>query len=105
MRKVRVKNRLAKVVTKDSDIPVRNDLAVTPAQMQVMAANGVAISSQRASDFNDGDTNASFDIPLEQIRGLDIVDYWELQKDSRNRVKMHIEANAKKYGDSTISKS
>lgn len=105
MRKVRVKNRFASAKCKDSDLPVQGNLAVTPAQMAKMAANGVAISSQIAGNFNDGSTDVSFDVPLQQVRGLDIVDYWEAQKDSRFNVKNHIKANESKYGDSTIKTS
>lgn len=103
MRKVRVYNRLASAKRKPSDMPVKGDLAVTPAQMARMAANGVAISSQIAGSFNDGETNPSFEVPITQVRGLDIVDYWEAEKIARKNVKSHIKANEQKYGDSTVS--
>lgn len=99
---VRVKNRLANAKRKLVDLPVKGDLAVTPAQMQRMAANGVAISSQLAGDFHDGEVNPSFEIPIGQMRGMDIVDYWEAQKVARKHVVEHVEANKSKYGDSTL---
>lgn len=105
MHRIRVKNRFATGKRKSFDIPVKPDLAVTPSQMARMAANGVAISSQIASNFNDGEVNPSFEVPLSQIRGLDIVDYWEAQKEARFNVKKHIKANEDKFGDSTISKN
>lgn len=104
-RKVRCKNRLASAKRKESDLPVKGDLAVTPAQMARMAENGVAISSQIAGSFNDGETNPSFEVPLSQARGLDIVDYWEAEKVARKNVKAHIKANEDKFGDSTITNS
>lgn len=104
-REVRVKNRLAHAKRSIDDVPVKGDLAVTPAQMQRMAANGVAISSQLAGDFHDGEPNPSFDVPVGQVRGMDIVDYWEAQKVARRNVKEHISANKSKYGDSTLTQS
>lgn len=102
---VRVKNRLAHAKRSIEDVPVKGDLAVTPAQMARMAANGVAISSQLASDFHDGEVNPSFEIPIGQVRGMDIVDYWEAQKVARKHVTEHIDANKAKYGDSTLTSS
>lgn len=102
-RKTRVKNRLANAIRKSSDLPVKGDLAVTPAQMARMANNGVAISSQIAGSFNDGETNPSFELPISQVRGLDIVDFWEAEKIARKNVKDHIKANELKYGDSTVT--
>lgn len=104
-RKVRVKNRLAFAKRKFSDVPVKGDLAVTPAQMARMAENGVAISSQIAGSFNDGETNPSFEVPMTQVRGLDIVDFWEAEKIARKNVKEHIKANESKFGDSTVTNS
>ena len=103
MRKVRVKNRLCKTRTSVDDIPVRPNLAVTPAQMAKMTEQGVAVSSQIASDFNDGETNVSFDLPVDRVRGMDIVELWESEKTARQRIKSHIDANKAKYGDSTIT--
>lgn len=99
----RVINRLASAKRKPSDLPVKGDLAVTPAQMARMANNGVAISSQIAGSFNDGETNPSFELPISQVRGLDIVDFWEAEKIARKNVKDHIKANEAKYGDSTVT--
>lgn len=104
-REVRVKNRFAKCKRSINDIPVKGDLAVTPAQMARMAANGVAISSQIAGSFNDGETNPSFEVPLGQLRGMDIVDFWEAEKIARKNVTNHIKANEKKFGDSTLTNS
>lgn len=104
-RVVRCPNRLAVAKRKDSDIPVKGDLAVTPAQMARMANQGVAISSQIAGSFNDGETNPSFEIPIGQVRGMDIVDFWEAEKIARKNVKAHIKANEHKYGDSTLINS
>lgn len=105
MRKVRVKNRLCKTRTSVEDIPVRPNLAVTPAQMAKMTEQGVAVSSQIASDFNDGETNVSFVLPVDRVRGMDIVDFWESEKSARQRIKAHIDANKAKFGDSTIINS
>ena len=61
-------------------------LAVTPSQMARMTAQGIPISSQLAENFVDGTSNPSFDIPIEQRRGIDVVQVWEAQKDARLKI-------------------
>lgn len=105
MRKVRVISRFAKKRISLDDIPVRPNLAVTPVQMARMTEQGVAVTSQIASDFNDGDTSPSFEVPIDRVRGIDVVELWESQKTARLHVKNHVDANVVKYGDSTVEKS
>lgn len=84
------------------DIPVKGDLAVTPAQMERMRESGVGISSQIASKFSDGVPNPSWDLPLNDLRGVDMADLWQAQMSSRGVIKDNISFNKRKYGDSAI---
>lgn len=102
-RKINKYVRLAVCKRSATDIPVKGDLAVTPAQMERMRENGVAISSQMAGRFSDGQPNPSWDVPINDIRGIDIADLWEAQVSSRFNIKDTIAANKRKYGDSTVS--
>lgn len=73
--------------SEDSYHRVRPNLAVTPAQMFEMAAHGVPISLQNASNFHDGDTNPSWTVPPERVRGVDMADLWQMQQSSRAKLK------------------
>lgn len=65
----------------------RPNLAVTPSQMMEMAAHGMPISLQNSADFHDGDTNPSWDISPERVRGIDAADLWQLQQSTRGKLK------------------
>lgn len=72
---------------KNSYQRVQANLAVTPAQMFEMAAHGVPISLQNAANFNDGDTNPSWTVAPERLRGVDMADLWQMQQSSRAKLK------------------
>lgn len=72
---------------KDFEPLVQRGLAVTPAQMATMAAHGVAISSQNAASFNDGEIKPSWDIPIERKRGIDMADVWQSSKDAQSKLR------------------
>lgn len=79
---------------------VQSGLSVTPSEMLQLAQQGVPISSHfDDSKFDDGDTKALGTIDFIHQRGLDIVDVWNHQKDSRKKL---LDAQAKDiqmYGD------
>lgn len=77
---------------------VRPGLAVTPALVEQMTANGVAVSAQSSLPFVDGDVNPSWDMPLYNYRGVDMVDLWSAQRDARDHIRNHHNANAKAFG-------
>lgn len=73
---------------KPGELPVRGDLAYTPAQMYEAAKAGVPISSQNISqlptdDFTDEE---SWIVPVEYRRGQDIADIWNAQRDARAKI-------------------
>lgn len=102
MRTRRVFCRHYKFVPTSTDEKVMPNLAVTPAQMQKMTNNGVAVSSQGVSDFFDGEVNPSFDLPVDRLRGVDIVEVWESQKSSRKHINDHRDNNFKTYGEEAL---
>lgn len=61
-------------------------LAFTPAQMAKMAEKGIPISTQSADQFVDGSLNPSFDIPIEDRRGVDVNDVWNASKDAKAKI-------------------
>lgn len=72
----------------EDDKPVQNGLALTPAQMADMAERGIPISTSNAQlAYDESDRVASFDLPVEDRRGVDIADVWVSQMDARKRVK------------------
>lgn len=73
---------------KAGELPVRGDLAYTPAQMYEAAKAGIPISSQNISqlpstDFMDED---SWVVPVEYRRNTDIADIWNAQRDARSKI-------------------
>lgn len=78
---------------------VHSGLAVTPAQMAQMVANGVPVSTTNAQDFYDGVENPSWDMPLERLRGVDPATLWQKQKDIRSKVINAHKNDVATYGD------
>lgn len=68
---------------------IQNSLSTTPAQMERLLEQGLPISSQMldAQLFYDGDQNPSWDIPIDQQRGIDIADIWAAEYDARENFK------------------
>lgn len=72
------------------DIPVKGGLSVTPSEMMRMASQGIPISNANLP-FVDGDKNPSWNIPAENVRGIDVAELWTLQQDSKAKiVKAHL---------------
>lgn len=66
---------------------VQSALAYTPADMQRMAEKGVSINSMNmeGSYYYDAPTK-SFDVPLQDSRGIDPADIWNAQMEARNKL-------------------
>lgn len=63
-------------------------LALTPSQMDVMRKQGQSISTQNYDHmYYDGTVNNSFDLPIDQVRGVDISDVWNASKESGRRLR------------------
>lgn len=93
--------RTCSVKRDEHDKPVQNGLALTPAQMAEMAERGIPISTANAQlAYEEGDRSNSFDIPVEDKRGVDMADVWVAQQDARKRVK---DAYLSAYQDSLFN--
>lgn len=68
-------------------VKTKNGLAVSPSTAMAMAERGIPISAQMSSDFYDGDDNPSWELPLERSRGIDPSDLWQMQQDSRSKIR------------------
>ncbi len=76
-----------------SEKHVQSGLSVTPSEMLQLAQQGIPISSHfDDSKFDDGDTKSLGTIDFIHQRGLDIVDVWNHEKDSRKKL---LDAKAK----------
>lgn len=81
--------------------PVQGDLALTPSQMFNMMQEGIPITAQEQNknNFYDGDTNPSFELPLDQQRGVDIADCWNASVSIRKKARKGLINDKKLYGD------
>lgn len=70
----------------DGHIKAKPGLALTPAQIAKMSEQGIPITTQMSDQFFDGTLNPSFDIPLEEQRGVDINDVWNASKTAKARI-------------------
>lgn len=57
-------------------VEVKQNQAITPAQIADLTAHGMAVSSSNNLQFEEGVANPG-PVPLEQLRGIDVVDVWD----------------------------
>lgn len=71
----------------------QSGLSLTPSQMLNLSEQGIPISSHLDdSNFYDGDSSNDMNIDPLRMRGVDIVDAWNLQHKSRKNI---LDANIK----------
>ena len=80
-------NASACITRAQTDLETRQNLSVTPAQMDELAKRGIPISSQSAaSQFSDGVPNPDWDsLPFEEQRGVDIAEIWQETMTSKHK--------------------
>lgn len=84
---------------------VHSHLAVTPAEMMKLAEKGLPISGQNLSYLpSDGEPSPSWDLPLDQIRGIDPATLWENSQIIKERARTAHINDRKRYGDNFKSK-
>lgn len=67
---------------------VQNGLALTPSQIMKMSERGIPVTTQNLDGmFYDGDTRPSWDVPLDQQRGVDVATMWQKRKDLAKRLR------------------
>lgn len=79
------------------EIRVKNGLAVTPSEMMKLAERGIPVSAQSFGVFNDGESNPSWDIPLDRQRGVDAATLWQNEKDIKQKLRQAHAADRQKY--------
>lgn len=77
-----LKRNFASPTRREDEMTVQSGLSLTPRDMDKMLQQGQPISTANLPDnqFYDGDTNPSFDIPMDQRKGIDPADLWEFQR-------------------------
>ena len=72
-------------------VPVKQNQALTPAQIADYTARGIAVSSSQNLVFDDGVPNPA-PLPLEQRRGIDVAEVWNASKTSSKKLKSAIKS-------------
>nr|QPB07437.1 MAG: hypothetical protein [Microvirus sp.] len=75
-----------------------NNLAVTPSDMHRMVERGIPVSPSNDAMFFDGTPNVTFELPLEDARGVDVNDIWNAQQDARRKIKNANSVDVQNYG-------
>ena len=71
----------------DCEINTQSGLAITPSRMVEMVNQGIPVSTDNASgQYYDGIPMPSFDIPIDQRRGVDIAQIWQAQQSARSKI-------------------
>lgn len=70
---------------------VKQNQALTPAQIADYTAKGIAVSSSQNLVFDEGVPNPG-PLPLEQRRGIDVADVWNASKTSSKKLKSAIKS-------------
>ena len=87
---------------RESEPVVQNDLSYTPSQMMEMAEKGIAVSNQSiaAENFFDGVpvSQSTFELPLEQRRGVDVADCWQAETSIKKKAKNGLKNDKLRYG-------
>lgn len=72
-------------------VPVKQNQALTPAQIGEYTAKGIAVSSSQNLVFDEGIPNPG-PLPLEQRRGIDVSDVWNASKTASKKLKTAIKS-------------
>lgn len=74
-------------ISKDTIIPVQDNLAITPSRMAELVDQGIPVSSSILSgNYSDGVQNPTWDLPLDLHRGVDVAEVWCAQRTARNNI-------------------
>lgn len=93
-------NRYSHPRRKLGETPVKAGLSYTPSQMAKMAEQGIPISNVGAQVLAGQEQyNDTWDIPLNDIRRVDMADVWNVQQSARRKIAAAHRDDRKKYGD------
>lgn len=82
-----------------NQIETQQGLAVSPAQVDTLTKSGMTVNSTNALSFIDGVPNPSFDIPIEQRRGIDVADVWQASQNAKKKLYNSHISDVKLYGE------
>lgn len=85
--RIRGRYRPVKIVRNDDDIVVHDGLSLSPSQVAEMTAAGIPISPSNGMQFYDGNRSLSYDPGLFGRRGVNMIDVWNAQQDSRKKLR------------------
>lgn len=92
--------RTCQIVRTIDEKPVQENLSVSPERMFEMNKQGIAISTQNLPDafFQDGTTENSFFIPIDERRGIDACALWEEEQNIKAKMKKGRKKDIETYG-------
>ena len=71
----------------EDETPTQPNLAVTPAQMMELTAQGIPVSTQNLGlSYDEGVPELEFTPALDQMRGIDMCTMWEHQQTSKKKL-------------------
>lgn len=84
-----MKSRVINRTCNYSGSKIAQGLSLTPHQMLTMTREGIAVSPQNldATGFFDGIKDVTFDVPIEQRRGVDMADLWEARQETFGQIR------------------
>lgn len=107
MRNVNIK-KFSRPRRREGENIVQNDLSYTPSQMMELAEKGIAISNQSisADNFFDGVPikESTFDLPMDQLRGIDVADCWQASESIKKKAKNGLKNDINVYGKGDFQK-
>lgn len=76
------------VCSQSPNCKVEPHASYSPSEMQRLSEQGIPISASAVNEslFFDGYDSAPDVPPVEQLRGIDVVQVWESQRDSRSKI-------------------
>lgn len=81
-------------LSQDLHIPVQDNLAITPSKMAELVDQGIPVSASLLSGVaDDGIANPSWDLPIDQRRGVDVAEVWCAQRSARENITSKVSAN------------
>ena len=66
--------------------------------MMAMAEKGIPVTGANVPNLSDGETNPSWDIPLDKVRGVDVAQLWQESRTIKEKVKRSHYNDVRKYG-------
>lgn len=90
MKKIRILHKTCRCSVKDTDPVVKPGLAITPAQMRALNAQGIPVSTGNANHlYETGHEKLSWDIAPDNRRGVDPAELWQIEQSARKKLKYY----------------